>query len=201
MGRSKVGRKKEAPPFDSVPSARKTPAHEGKLGRSRDILHQGLRKAESLLAIQLRTEKVGFAAFLHARRVPDVVTPACRCGWRREDRKHVLNFSAMIAHAIDGNYSKQREKTGIRKFCRPGTDFERWPDGSWAGISDAVSLTKEKSDRAEGRLRDDGGKNRKTKSRSEIEGNKPVDRYRVCLRKRKIRYWKDICKSIFHTDT
>lgn len=27
-------------------------------------------------------EKVGFAAFLHARRVPDVVSRACRCGCR-----------------------------------------------------------------------------------------------------------------------
>ena len=43
----------------TVPSTKKTPAHDGGLGRQRDVLHQGLRKVESSLAIQLRTEKVG----------------------------------------------------------------------------------------------------------------------------------------------
>ena len=37
--------------------------------------------------LKLRTEKVGFAAFLHACRVSDVISPACRCGWRKEDPK------------------------------------------------------------------------------------------------------------------
>lgn len=52
----------------------------------------GLRKAESSLAIQLRTEKIGFAAFLHTCRVPDIVSLACQCGWRREDPIHVIIF-------------------------------------------------------------------------------------------------------------
>ena len=54
-----------------VPSTKRVPA----LGRQQDILHRGFRKAESSLALQLRTEKIGFAAFLHARRVPVVVFP------------------------------------------------------------------------------------------------------------------------------
>ena len=54
--------------------------------------HQSIRKAESSLAIQLRTERIGFAAFLHTPRVLDIVSPACQCGWRREDPKHHVIF-------------------------------------------------------------------------------------------------------------
>ena len=76
--------------LSTVPSTKKTPAHDGKLGQQQDMLHQGLRKAETSLAVQLQSEKVGFAAFLHARRVPDVVSPACQCGWRRQNPKHII---------------------------------------------------------------------------------------------------------------
>lgn len=58
--------------LDTVISAKRTPAHGQELGRQRDKLHK--------MAIQLRAKKAGFAAFLHARRVPDVVSPACHCG-------------------------------------------------------------------------------------------------------------------------
>ena len=47
---------------------------------------------------QPRTKKVGFTAFLHARRVPDVISPACQCGWRRQDPKHVILFCPRHAH-------------------------------------------------------------------------------------------------------
>lgn len=46
------------------------PAHRHSIGRKDDRLHQGLSKAESALAIQIRTEKIGLAAFLAQRRVP-----------------------------------------------------------------------------------------------------------------------------------
>lgn len=45
-------------------------------------LHQCLLillKVESSSAIQLRTEKIGFAIFLHARRVLDALSLACQC--------------------------------------------------------------------------------------------------------------------------
>ena len=49
--------------LDSIPIARKTPAHVRKLGLSRDKLHQGLRKAESSLAIQLRNRESRVCSF------------------------------------------------------------------------------------------------------------------------------------------
>ena len=49
--------------LDSVPASWRTRAHDGGL-HTHGKLHHGLRKAESSLAVQLRTEKVGFATFL-----------------------------------------------------------------------------------------------------------------------------------------
>ena len=44
------------PYLDSIPAAQKTPWHDCRLGLFREKLHQGLRKAESSLAIQRHTE-------------------------------------------------------------------------------------------------------------------------------------------------
>ncbi len=55
-------------------------------------LHEGLRKAESLLAIQLRSGINGLDAFLFQARVPSVSSPLCSCGRGRQTAKHVLIF-------------------------------------------------------------------------------------------------------------
>jgi hypothetical protein len=43
-------------------------------------LHEGLRKAKSLLAIQLRPGMNGLDASLFQARVPSVSSPLCSCG-------------------------------------------------------------------------------------------------------------------------
>lgn len=98
--------------LDSIHAVRRTPFHSCELSSSRDKLHQGLGKAESSLAIQLRTEKIGLVAFLHARRVPDVFSPACQCGWRRQDPKHVVIF------CLERAYNRQNlyETAGANKY-------------------------------------------------------------------------------------
>ncbi len=55
-------------------------------------LHEGLRKAESSLAIQLRTRTNVLDAFLFQAKVPSVSSPLCSCGRRRQTAKHVLIF-------------------------------------------------------------------------------------------------------------
>ena len=62
------------------------------LSKARLRIHEGLAKAESSLATQIRTEKIGLAAFLHRQCVPTVTSPACPCGWRRQTAKHVIMF-------------------------------------------------------------------------------------------------------------
>jgi hypothetical protein len=55
-------------------------------------LHEGLRKAESSLAIQLRTGLNGLYTFLYQARVPSVLSPLCSCGQGQQTAKHVLIF-------------------------------------------------------------------------------------------------------------
>jgi hypothetical protein len=55
-------------------------------------LHEGLRKAESLLAIQLRMGVNGLDAFLLQARVPSVPSPLCSCSGGRQTVKHILIF-------------------------------------------------------------------------------------------------------------
>jgi hypothetical protein len=62
-------------------------------------LHEGLWKAESLLAIQLRTGTNGLDAFLFQARVPSVPSPICSCGRVRQTAKHVLIFYPRRAEA------------------------------------------------------------------------------------------------------
>ena len=101
--------------LDTATSTNKTPAHHQDLGRPRDKLHQGLRKAESPLAIQLRTEKVGFAAFLHVRGVPNVFSPACKCGWRKEDPKVCYCVLFRPSASPVANFTKQQGQIGTNR--------------------------------------------------------------------------------------
>jgi hypothetical protein len=53
-------------------------------------LHEGLKKRDSALLVQLRTEKIGLKDFLFRRKVPDVANSRCECGARRQTVVHVL---------------------------------------------------------------------------------------------------------------
>jgi hypothetical protein len=53
-------------------------------------LHERLSKRESALLVQLRTEKIGLNDFLFNRNVPDIISPSCSCGERRQTVAHVI---------------------------------------------------------------------------------------------------------------
>lgn len=53
-------------------------------------LHKTLKKAESTMLIQLRTECIGLKGFLYRRRVPGVESALCECGNAPETPQHVL---------------------------------------------------------------------------------------------------------------
>lgn len=63
----------------------KYPSGQGKNPHPR----RGVVKTESTLATQVRTEKIGLAAFFHRQRIPMVASPAYPCGWQRQIAKHV----------------------------------------------------------------------------------------------------------------
>jgi hypothetical protein len=52
--------------------------------------HTGMKKHESAMLTQLRTGKVGFNAFLHLMRVPDIQGPECDCQEGDMIVEHVL---------------------------------------------------------------------------------------------------------------
>ena len=74
-----------------IPRAIRTPAQVGDLYNGRLDHHKMLRKAESSIAIQMRSGKIGLNAFLSRMKVPGA-NPDCECGWRKQDAKHVLLF-------------------------------------------------------------------------------------------------------------
>jgi hypothetical protein len=76
---------------NKVPPDKRVAAHT-RDDTLRDLrLHDNLRKAESSVATQLRTEKIGFNAFLARQKVPNVA-PGCSCGHPNQTVKHVLLF-------------------------------------------------------------------------------------------------------------
>lgn len=53
-------------------------------------LHRGLKKWQSALLIQMRTEKIGLRDHLWKRRVPGYDNPGCDCGEGRQTVGHIL---------------------------------------------------------------------------------------------------------------
>ena len=82
---------------NQIESAMKSPESMWKLAKhtpqpSHKILrlHLGLKKWQSALLIQMRTEKIGLRDFLWKRRVPEFDDPGCDCGEGRQTVDHVL---------------------------------------------------------------------------------------------------------------
>ena len=89
--------------------------------------HSKLRKAESSMAVQLRSEKIGLNNFLYRMNVPNVRSAECPCGWRKQTVKHVLLFcprlenerGELIQQAGTSDYRQLlTQKQGIRAAAR-----------------------------------------------------------------------------------
>ena len=119
MGNGKVGETLEESPRHSF-RPKRTPAHDEIWGRQRDKLDPVLRKAESSPAIQLLTEKIVCAAFLRARKVPDVVLPGMSVvdDGGRQNPKHVIVCCPGIAprNRQKKPYEAAGGRTNTRKF-------------------------------------------------------------------------------------
>lgn len=55
-------------------------------------LRTGLSAAQATISTLVRTGKIGLKSFLFKANAPGIESPACECGWRREDAKHVILF-------------------------------------------------------------------------------------------------------------
>ena len=53
-------------------------------------IHQNLKRAQSSIATQIRSEHIGLNAYLHRRNVPGVEDPRCQCGYPSQNAKHMV---------------------------------------------------------------------------------------------------------------
>ena len=53
-------------------------------------LHRNLKRAQSSIAIQIRSEHIGLKSYLYRRKVPGVDNPRCPCGYPSENVKHAV---------------------------------------------------------------------------------------------------------------
>lgn len=72
-------------------------------------LHADLPKPHSSLLTQIRTGKIGLAAFLHRCRVPGFESLACPCGWQWETAKHIVLGCPPASRRSAGNYSRRSQ--------------------------------------------------------------------------------------------
>jgi hypothetical protein len=62
-------------------------------------LHHQLQKQELSLAVQLRTRKNGFNAFLYQAGVPTVLSPLCSCGRGSQTGEQILIHCSVTSAA------------------------------------------------------------------------------------------------------
>ena len=70
-----------------------------------------MAKAESSLAVQIRTEKIEFTQYLHRQRVPAVTSPACECGCHSQTAKHTIRYCNLRP-----NTQRMLEEAGITDY-------------------------------------------------------------------------------------
>ncbi|MCJ1265443.1 hypothetical protein MMC22_005321 [Lobaria immixta] len=118
---------------DSIPAARKTPSHDCRLGLFREKLHQGLRKAESSLAIQRRTEVKNAA---DATKIQNTFVVFCP--------NHALIRDRLYEEAgTQQDLQMLLTRNGLRAVARRVMR---------EGLLHQFSLAREQIDRAEGRI-------------------------------------------------
>ena len=109
--------------------------------RSALRLRAGLSKAQSSILIQVWTGKIGLAAFLCKRRVPDFPTPACSCGAQWETARHVVMDCPQLQHARHSLFAtaSTTDYQVMISRPRPATALTVWilrhgvlPQFSWA---------------------------------------------------------------------
>jgi len=86
-------------------------------------LHEGLTRPQISLATLLRTEVVGFNAFLYKQKVPEITSPGCPCGESYQNARYIVmdcplheeGREEMFTEAGTRNYSMlMNEPKGVK---------------------------------------------------------------------------------------
>ena len=92
-------------------------------------LHEGLSKRESALLVQLRTEKIGLKDFLFQRKVPDVRSPRCKYGERRQTVAYILlrcNMFKDLRNRVLGTFTGRNDLRTILSKAQLATKAIRY---------------------------------------------------------------------------
>lgn len=75
-------------------------------------LHRNLTRAQSSIAMQIRSEHIGFNSYLYRRKIPGVATPSCPCGYPSQNVKHMV----MVCPRWSKGRGEVLRKTKTRSF-------------------------------------------------------------------------------------
>jgi hypothetical protein len=88
-------------------------------------LHSGLHKAESSVITQIRTGRIGLAAFLNKAQVPDFPSPVCQCGQANETAAHVIVHCPRFAEARRGLIDRGSSMVDLRSLVTKAEGVKR----------------------------------------------------------------------------
>ena len=74
-------------------------------------IHQNLKRAQSSIATQIRSEHIGLNAYLHRRNVPGVEDPRCQCGYPSQNAKHMVMVCPQWAQGRGEGLRKARNRS------------------------------------------------------------------------------------------
>ena len=72
------------------PMRRGTPKGLQEFGKYNYRLYMDLRRAEASIVSQIRSEHIGFRAYLHRRKVPGIQDTECPCGYHVQNPEHMV---------------------------------------------------------------------------------------------------------------
>lgn len=87
-------------------------------------IHQNLSRAQSSIAIQMRSEHIGLNSYLHRRKVPGVANPKCQCGYPSQNVKHMVLACHQWAE-VRGEILRQAKDRSYEAMMKSPDDVAR----------------------------------------------------------------------------
>ena len=87
-------------------------------------IHKNLKRAQSSLAMQIRSEHIGFNSYLYRRKVPGVDNPRCPCGYISQNVKHMIMACPVWSKGRTKVWRKAKNRSFEAMMSNP-EDIER----------------------------------------------------------------------------
>ncbi|KAI0995165.1 hypothetical protein K3495_g13018 [Podosphaera aphanis] len=82
-------------------------------------IHKGLKRAQSSIAMQIRSEHIGLKSYLHRRKVPGVDSPNCPCGYLSRNVKHAIMACPQWAKGRAEVWRKSKSRSFVEMMNNP----------------------------------------------------------------------------------